>query len=347
MCNEQRRRIALDQIRNDWSQTRIPLRFPEGLPNLAPLDSIRITDPNAIIRAQPPGRSEAGATAPPEQRPESAQAGRPAPVATGSTGSGRPDPAAARSAAAPASSEAGANAPPEQRTESLQAGRPAPEATGPTGSGRPDPAAAPPAAAPASSEAGANASPEQRAESLPAGRPAPKATGPTGSGRPDTAAAPPLTDPTASPFAAELIVRRWSWPGPGGKPVYNFRSDGREFGNSARGGRCLIVADGFYEFTTPEVAPGAPKPKRKHKWLFTKPGEEWFCIAGLWRATPEVGEAYTMLTCPPGPDVAPYHGRQVVVLDRADWAAWLDVSNPAARFCRPLPAGTLAVEQVQ
>ena len=33
-------------------------------------------------------------------------------------------------------------------------------------------------------------------------------------------------------------------PGPGGKPVYNFRSDGREFSS----GRCLIVADGFYEW---------------------------------------------------------------------------------------------------
>ena len=28
MCNEQRRRIALGQVRDDWSQTRIPLRFP-------------------------------------------------------------------------------------------------------------------------------------------------------------------------------------------------------------------------------------------------------------------------------------------------------------------------------
>ncbi|HEX9954155.1 MAG TPA: SOS response-associated peptidase, partial [Allosphingosinicella sp.] len=43
--------------------------------------------------------------------------------------------------------------------------------------------------------------------------------------------------------AAELVQRRWSWPGAGGKPVYNFRSDGREFGS----GRCLIVTDGFYE----------------------------------------------------------------------------------------------------
>ncbi len=59
MCNEQRRRVALGQVRDDFSQIRIPLRFPEGLPNLAPLDSIRITDSNAIIRAasQAPGAS--------------------------------------------------------------------------------------------------------------------------------------------------------------------------------------------------------------------------------------------------------------------------------------------------
>ena len=59
MCNEQRRRIALGQIRDDWSQTRIPLRFPEGLPNLAPLDSIRITDANAAAAGGAP-RGRAG-----------------------------------------------------------------------------------------------------------------------------------------------------------------------------------------------------------------------------------------------------------------------------------------------
>ena len=195
MCNEQRRRVALGQVREDWSQTRIPLRFPEGLPNLAPVDSIRITDRNAIIRAS---AEEAG--------------------------------------------------------------------------------------------------------------------------------------------AAELVVRRWSWPGPRGKPVYNYRSEGRDFGR----GRCLIIADGFYEFT----APDDPKKKRKDKWLFTLKGEPWFCIAGLWRDDPEVGEAYTMLTCPPGPDVAPYHDRQVVVLGPDDWARWLDAEVPARELLRPLPEGSLEVEQV-
>ena len=136
----------------------------------------------------------------------------------------------------------------------------------------------------------------------------------------------------------ELVVRRWSWPGPGGKPVFNFRSDGREFGS----GRCLILADAFYEFTKPDD----PKAKRKHKWRFTLRDASTFAIAGLWRTDPAVGEAFTMLTCPPGEDIAPYHNRQVALLAPADFAAWLDVAVPAGELLRPLPAGSLGVEQV-
>ena len=120
--------------------------------------------------------------------------------------------------------------------------------------------------------------------------------------------------------------------------MYNFRSDGREFTS----GRCLIPADGFYEFTDPADT----KKKRKDKWLFTKAGEPWFCVAGIWRTDKDVGEAFTMLTMPPGPDIAPYHDRQIAILDRADWAAWLDQSVSAKELLKPLPAGSLAVEQV-
>jgi len=196
MCNEHRRRVALGQIRNDWGETRIPLRFPEGLPNLAPLDSIRITDRGAIIRATGEAANE-----------------------------------------------------------------------------------------------------------------------------------------------AELVVCRWSWPGPGGRPVYNFRSEGRSFDK----GRCLIVTDGFYEFT----APAAPGAKRKDKWLFTLKGHDWFCVAGLWRDDPSVGEAFTMLTVEPGSDVAPYHSRQIAVLGREDWARWLDPAMPAGELLRPAPAGSLDVAAVE
>jgi len=135
----------------------------------------------------------------------------------------------------------------------------------------------------------------------------------------------------------DLVQRRWSWPGPNGRPVYNFRSDGRAFASN----RCLIVADGFYEFTDQK-----PEKRLKDKWLLIKKDEPLFCIAGIWRDTPDVGEAFTMLTMPPGPDIAPYHDRQVVILERETWADWLDPSVPAASLIRPLPAGTLAVEQV-
>jgi putative SOS response-associated peptidase YedK len=144
--------------------------------------------------------------------------------------------------------------------------------------------------------------------------------------------------------AAELVTMRWSWPGAGGgKPVYNFRSEGREFAQ----GRCLIIADGFYEFTTPAPVEGHPKPKLKDKWLFTMRGEPLFAIAGLWRAETPVGEAFTMLTVEPGPDIAPYHSRQIVPLARKDWSAWLNPAVPAAEILRPSPAGTLDVVQIR
>lgn len=136
----------------------------------------------------------------------------------------------------------------------------------------------------------------------------------------------------------DLVQRRWSWPGPNKRPVYNFRSDGRELVS----GRCLIVADGFYEFT----APADPKKKRKDKWLFTMRDNPIFCVAGIWRETKDVGQAFTMLTMEPGPDIAPFHDRQIVIVERDAWADWLDPSVSAQSIIRPLPAGSLLVEQV-
>lgn len=135
--------------------------------------------------------------------------------------------------------------------------------------------------------------------------------------------------------AGELLNRRWSWPGPTKKPVYNFRSEGREFAS----GRCLILTDGFYEFTAPE----APKQKLKDKWLFTMKDHRWFCIAGIWRSHPEVGEAFTMLTMDAGEDVAPYHHRQIIPLTRDQWADWLEPTVPAKEVLKYLPKGSLPV----
>ncbi|THD57516.1 SOS response-associated peptidase [Phenylobacterium sp.] len=141
------------------------------------------------------------------------------------------------------------------------------------------------------------------------------------------------TDPApilvGSPDGAELKQLRWGFANPhNGGPIINFRSDGRRFAT----GRCLIPADGFYEFT------GARAPKSK--WLFTAADDSLFCIAGLARE-----DRFTMLTMEPGPDIAPYHNRQVVILPREQWAAWLGAS-PDAKI-PALPAGSLNVVQIR
>ena len=59
------------------------------------------------------------------------------------------------------------------------------------------------------------------------------------------------------------------------------------------------------------------------------------------------GEAFTILTTEPGPDVAPIHNRQMVILERADWSAWLHLTGNEADLLRALPAGSLRVEQVR
>jgi len=72
----------------------------------------------------------------------------------------------------------------------------------------------------------------------------------------------------------------------------------------------------------------------------------WFCIAGIWHAHPDVGEAFTMLTTDAGPDIAPYHHPQIIPLAHDRWVDWLDPSVPAQEVLGHLPAGTLEARRV-
>jgi putative SOS response-associated peptidase YedK len=92
--------------------------------------------------------------------------------------------------------------------------------------------------------------------------------------------------------------------------------------------------------------PADPKQKRKDRWFFTSRDGPLVGIAGLLRDMPGVGQAFTMLTTEPGPDVAPYHRHQVAVLPSADWRAWLDYTAASAELLKPLAGGSLQVEQV-
>ena len=53
-------------------------------------------------------------------------------------------------------------------------------------------------------------------------------------------------------------------------------------------------------------------------------------------------ERFALLTTAPGPDVEPYHDRQPAILDRRDWARWLDGEPVPVGWLQPSPPGTLA-----
>jgi putative SOS response-associated peptidase YedK len=138
----------------------------------------------------------------------------------------------------------------------------------------------------------------------------------------------------ASGDAVQLAQMRFGLPPKGkGGPVFNFRSEGRNFAQTRR---CIVLASAFFEFT------GVKYPKAKHRFALRDCAIT--AIAALWRE----GEgnqppAFAMLTTAPGPDVSPFHDRQVVVLAPQDWGHWLHLTRPEAELLKPLPAGALSV----
>uniref|UniRef100_UPI00262AE963 SOS response-associated peptidase family protein n=1 Tax=uncultured Bradyrhizobium sp. TaxID=199684 RepID=UPI00262AE963 len=71
-------------------------------------------------------------------------------------------------------------------------------------------------------------------------------------------------------------------------------------------------------------------------------------IAGLWREGDDnQPPSFTMLTTEPGPDVAPFHDRQIIILAPPQWADWIFLVKPEGELLAPLPKGSLRVEQVR
>lgn len=84
--------------------------------------------------------------------------------------------------------------------------------------------------------------------------------------------------------------------------------------------RCLVVADGFYEWHT--------EGKVKIPHWFHLPDRRLFAFAGLWAVWRgdggDVLRTCTIVTTDASPALAGIHDRQPVILERDDWAAWLD-----------------------
>ena len=109
--------------------------------------------------------------------------------------------------------------------------------------------------------------------------------------------------------------------------------------------RCLILADGFYEWQ--KSAKGSSQP-----FYFQRIDKKPFAFAGLWEfwKSPE-GEpvrSCTIITCAANPLVAPVHERMPVMLSgEAAWQ-WLEPASPEALagFLRPYPPELMTVRPV-
>jgi putative SOS response-associated peptidase YedK len=119
--------------------------------------------------------------------------------------------------------------------------------------------------------------------------------------------------------------------------------------------RCLIPADGFYEWARlgDEPGPGGPRATTKSPFHITRTDRQPFAFAGLWsvwhRGTPEEIRSATIITTAANATIAPLHERMPVILQAGDEAAWLDPATPAPvlqALLGGLSADQVAVRQV-
>ena len=105
-----------------------------------------------------------------------------------------------------------------------------------------------------------------------------------------------------------------------------------------RSRRCLVLADGFYEWQRLGT--------RKQPYFISFRDRRPFAFAGLWErwqsGSGRSVESCTIITTSANEAVAPVHDRMPVILDPHDHAAWLDTgskeSGDLIHLLRPQPS---------
>lgn len=109
--------------------------------------------------------------------------------------------------------------------------------------------------------------------------------------------------------------------------------------------RCLIVADGFYEWQTDG--------RHKQPWYIQLASGQPFGFAGLWERWDKASspiESCTVLTCPANSLMQPIHVRMPVILPADHEAAWLDPAEHdmtrLLQLLTPFPAAGMIASRV-
>jgi putative SOS response-associated peptidase YedK len=102
--------------------------------------------------------------------------------------------------------------------------------------------------------------------------------------------------------------------------------------------RCIVPADAFYEWRAEEGG--------KQPYAIARQDGEPMAFAGLWEGyrwqDGTVTRSYTIVTTNANGNVVDLHNRMPVILEPADWSAWLgEVEADPDALLHPLPDGTL------
>jgi putative SOS response-associated peptidase YedK len=115
-------------------------------------------------------------------------------------------------------------------------------------------------------------------------------------------------------------------------PLFNARSetvaDKPSFAKAFARKRCLIPADGFYEWQRDG--------KARIPYFVARPDKQPVAFAGLWESAPDgqggIVVSMAILTCAAAPSFAPIHDRFPVFLPPEAWASWLSAETPRAEL---------------
>lgn len=120
------------------------------------------------------------------------------------------------------------------------------------------------------------------------------------------------------------LVPSWADDPKIGSRMINARADGiaekPSFRHAFRKRRCLVLADGYYEWKT--------EGKQKQPYYIRMQDERPFAFAGLWeswrKGQGDPLETVTIITTDSNELTRPIHNRMPVILDAADYDRWLD-----------------------
>ncbi|MEP3278329.1 MAG: SOS response-associated peptidase [Stappiaceae bacterium] len=119
------------------------------------------------------------------------------------------------------------------------------------------------------------------------------------------------------PHWAKELTSKW--------PMFNARSEEAHkkpaFRDSMKSKRCLIPADGYYEWTKNE------EDGKKDPHFLHLPDDEPFAFAGLWATNMNIEPTVTsctILTAAAVPEISHLHHRMPIILAADAYEAWLD-----------------------